>query len=157
VPSLNTLQPEQVAHGAEITVTAQLPGVGSQVVLAECYEIDFDEDQGIINVPTLGSRINGARQGRFKVTGTLKLYWVNQMARAMLSGINPPTASGASAATLYHSARPFARYDIRITGLGSSPVLTIKNVVFEKDAIKWGENSLSDETVTFQAEDVQGN
>lgn len=157
MPSLNTLQPEQIAHGSEITVTAYIPGVSSPVVLAECFEIDFDEDQGIIQVPVLGSRINGARQGRFKVTGTLKLYWINQMARAMLSGVASPSAAGASVASLYHSQRPFLRYDIRIVGLGVSPVLTIKNVVFEKDAVKWGENSLSDETVTFQAEDVQGN
>lgn len=157
MPSLNVLQPEQVAHGSEILIQAQIGGSGSMVTIAECYEIDYDEDQNIIMVPVLGSRVTGARQGRFKGAGTLKLYWVNQMARAMLSGVNPPTAAGASSPSLYHSQRPFQRFNILIKGLASSPILTLINVVLEKDAVKWGEAVLSEETINFVFEDSQGN
>jgi len=154
VPSLNTLQPEQVAHGSEITVQAQLTS-GAYVTLAEAYEVDFDEDQSIVAVPVLGSRRTGARQGRFKVTGSIKIYWVNQAVRAMLVGQAPVNTGNPTG--LYHSQRPFNRYNIAIvSALGASPTGTIINAVFEKDAIKWGEAALSEETINFQAEDYLG-
>lgn len=157
MPSLNTLQPENVAHGADITVQAQVGGgLASFVTLAEVYEMDFDEDQGIVKLPVLGARRTGARRGRYTVTGSLKAYWVNQQVASMVAGLGNVTEAG-SASVVYHSTFPFQRFNIVINGLPTSPQVTIVNCVFEKDAFKITENSFTDQTVTFQAEDILGN
>jgi hypothetical protein len=140
-----------VSHGSEITVLAQLT-TGAYVTLAEAYEVDFDEDQSIVAVPVLGSRRTGYRQGRYKIVGTLKVYWVNQAVRAMMVGSAPVT--GGNTTPLYHSQRPFNRFNIAIQSqLAAAPTGVIINAVFEKDAIKWGEAALAEETIAFTAED----
>ena len=153
--SLNTLQPENVAHGADITVQAQVGGgLASFVTLAEVYEMDLDEDQGVVKLPVLGSRRTGARRGRYSVTGSLKAYWVNQAVASMVIGYGNVLTTG-SASVVYHSAVAFQRFNIVIQGLSTSPApLTIINVVFEKDAWKFSENTFTDQTISFQAEDI---
>jgi hypothetical protein len=151
--SLSRFQPENVAHGTEIQVVAYL-GNGAPVILAEVYEMDYDEEWGIHQIPTLGSKIAGSRDGRYKLTGTIKSYWINQSIRSMLSGISPTTA-GMGSVPIYHSQRPFQRYNIRCSGLpGLSTVVTFFNVVFEKDVLKWTEANFTEETINFTAEDI---
>lgn len=155
--SLNTLQPENVAHGADITVQAQVTGgLPGFVTLAEVYEMDFDMDENLAKLPVFGSRRVGVRRGHMLVTGTLKNYWINQSVASMMAGLGNVTQAG-SASTIYHSAAPFQRYNIVVSALSSSPGITLINVVFEKDAFKFTEASFSDVTVSFTAEDVLGN
>lgn len=151
MPSLNVLQPENVAHGSDITIQAQLSS-GAWVTLGEVYEMDYDEDQNIVALPVLGSRRTGYRQGRLKVTGSLKAYWINNAVRAMVSG-QAPILTGTSS-TLYASQRPFQRYNITINSTVSSPTIVLVNVVFEKDALKISEGGFAEETINFNAEDI---
>jgi hypothetical protein len=154
MPSLNILQPENIAHGAEITVVVQ-PG---NVTVAEIVEMDYDENQGVEGLPVLGSRRTGYRQGRLKVTGTIKAYWLNATVRSMVLGVATPTTVG-NASAIYHSARPFNRYNINVVSSavgGLSPQFAIINVVFEKDVAKWTADKYTEETISFVAEDILG-
>lgn len=148
--SLNTLQPENVAHGTEITITC------NGVVLGEIVEMDYDEDQGIERLPVLGSRRTGVRQGRYLCKGTVKAYWINNAIRTMILGDLPPVLGGVSGAPIYHSARPYQRYTIEVTGLPGSPPMTFVNVVFEKDAAKWAADKFTEESIAFTCEDIIG-
>lgn len=155
--SLNVLQPENVAHGADITVQAQVTGgLPGFVTLAEVYELDFDIDEGIVKLPVLGNKRTGVRRGKTSVTGSIKSYWINQAVQSMNSGLGNVTAVGSASTNIYHSAAPLQRFNIVILGLATSPVVTLINVVFEKEAFKFSENSFVDETVNFVAEDVLG-
>jgi hypothetical protein len=150
--SLNTLQADNVAHGADIQLQAQ--GLsGGLVTIADIYEMDLDEDHDLQELGVLGSRISGARRGRFKVSGSLKAYWINGWTRTLWGGAVTPLAGG-SASAIYHSQIPFQRYLIQITGLPSSPLVKVINVIFHKDSIKWTESKFTEETLTFDAEDV---
>ena len=155
--SLNTLQPENVAHGADITVQAQVTGgLPFFVTLAEVYELDFDVDEGLVKLPVLGSKRTGVRRGKMNVTGSIKNYWINQSVQSMNAGLENVTTVGSASTNIYHSAQPFQRFNIVILGLSTSPVVTLINVVFEKEAFKFSENNFVDETVNFVAEDVLG-
>jgi hypothetical protein len=154
VPSLNVLQPENVAHGSDITIQAQLSS-GAYVTLGEVYEFDYDIDQGVLPLPVLGSRRTGSRQGRVKITGSLKAYWINNAVRTLLAG-DAPLLAGTSF-QVYASQRPFQRYNISVSATISCPAVTLINVVFEKDAMKITENGFVEETINFTCEDVIGN
>jgi hypothetical protein len=146
------MQADNVAHGADISVWAQ--GLsGALVQIADVYELDLDEDHDLQELGILGSRISGARRGRFKVSGSIKSYWLNGWTRSLWGGAVAPLASGAASA-IYHSQIPFQRYMIQINGLPSSPSLKIINVLFHKEATKWTEGKFTEETITFDAEDV---
>jgi hypothetical protein len=154
MPSLNTMQPENVAHGAEISVIAQ-PG---NVAVAEIIELDYDENQGVELLPVLGTRRSGARQGRIKITGTVKAYWLNSTVRSMVLGVTTPLTAG-NVSAIYHSARPFTRYNINVLSSavgGLSPSFALINVVFEKDVAKWTADKYTEETISFVAEDILG-
>lgn len=156
MPSLNALSPENVAHGVDITIQAAVQG-GPFITIGEIYNMDYDEDQGIVKLPVLGSRRTGARQGRFTVTGSVKAYWINAGVRSMVMGLGGTTTTGGGS-IIYHSQRPFQRYSIVVntpTNV-SSPSFTLVNVVFEKDVVKWTENAFAEETINFQAEDIIG-
>lgn len=154
-PSLNTFAAESVAHGTEMTVTALGPaGVGSYVVVAEVFELDFDIDNNIEAIPILGTRRTSYRWGRIKVSGSIKAYWVNQAVHSMWFGAGQPAAGG-SASGIYHSNIPFARYNIRVTSTNASAeLMNFINVVFEKDVAKWTAEKFTEETINFVAEDV---
>ena len=148
--SINTLQPEQVAHGTEITL--QVNGI----TVGEIFEIDWDENQHIEAVSVLGSRIIGRRQGVFEVKGSIKAYWINQGLREMVSGKYPVTGTGQPSA-IYHSARPFQRYDIQVVSTNpNTPSCRLKNVVFETDKITVSSEKISNDDVAFFAEEVFG-
>ena len=157
---MNTLQPENVAHGADILVQAQGPAQGgAYVTLAEVYELDFEVDNDRQELPVLGSRRTGSRWGRLKVTGTIKAYWLNSEVHSMWMG-STTVASGGSASQIYASAIPFQRYNIRVNlGANANPAVTLVphtfvNVVFEKDTSKWEQAKFTAEDIAFQAEDV---
>lgn len=148
------MQPENVAHGSEIAVVAQ-PG---NVTVAEIIELDYDENQGVEGLPVLNSRRTGYRQGRIKISGTVKAYWLNSTVRSMVLGVSTPTTVGNTSA-IYHSARPFARYNINVLSSavgGLSPSFAFINVVFEKDVAKWTADKYTEETISFFAEDILG-
>lgn len=156
MPSLNTLVPENVAHGADITIQAGVGGgLAAMVTLGEVYEMDYDEDDNLQKLPILGSRRTGVRRGRYAVTGSLKAYWLNSEVASMVGGLANVTTAG-SASVVYHSARTFVRFNIVIQGLSTSPTTTLVNVVFEKDALKIAEANLTDQTINFVAEDILG-
>jgi hypothetical protein len=154
-PSLNSFAAESVAHGVEMNVTALgAAGLGAYVTVAEIFEMDFDIDNMIEAIPVLGTRRTSYRWGRIKVSGSIKAYWVNQAVHTMWFGAGQPTAAG-SASGIYHSAIPFARYNIRVTSVNpSAELMNFINVVFEKDVAKWTAEKFTEETINFVAEDV---
>lgn len=153
MPSLNSLQPELVPHGVDMQIMARISGTGAFVELGEIYDMDYDEDQGMVKLPVLGSRRTGSRRGRFTCTGTIKAYWINSSVREMIVG-TAPDGSPVPAA-VYHSQTPFNRYDIQVTAkITGTPIFTFVNVTFSKDATRWAENNFAEETITFECEDV---
>ena len=148
--SINTLQPEQVSHGTEVTL--QVNGI----IVGELYQLDWEENQHIEAVTVLGSRIMGRRQGVFEVKGSIKAYWINQGLREMVCGKYPVTGTGQPSA-IYHSARPFQRYDIVVVSTNpKTPSCTLKNCVFETDKITLSSEKIVDDDVAFFAEEVFG-
>lgn len=153
-PSLNTLQPEQVAHGAEIVLQALGPVGAGYVTVAEIFEMDWDVDEMVEALPVLGSRRTGYREGRLKVAGSVKAYWINGALHSMWAGATTPNAGGSSSG-VYYSNMPFFRYNIRATvTTGFGYTMNFINVVFEKDTSKWTADKFTEETITFVAEDV---
>ncbi len=57
-PSLNTLQPENVAHGSEILLQAQGPTAG-YITIAEIFNVTYDADQKLEQVPIFGTSFPG--------------------------------------------------------------------------------------------------
>lgn len=159
-PSLMSIQPEAIAHGSEILLQAQGPA-GAFVTIGEIYEVDFDSDQKLEAIPILGTRRTGYRRGRIDVSGTIKGYWLNGALRTLWNGYATPSTA-ASGPLTYDSQEPFVRYQIVILNAnwpGSgivSPWVTIANVTFEKDTIKWSADKATTEDITFKAEDVYG-
>lgn len=158
MPSLNTTQPENVAHGSEIQLQAMGTG-GFWVTIAEIYEMTYDEDNLLEKLPVFASRRTGMRRGRLQVKGAIKAYWLNSFARSMWSGMANPVVGGASSGNTYHSAIPFMRYQIQVLSTVAGqpvPILVFANVVFEKDTVTWNADKLSLEDIAFYAEDIQG-
>lgn len=159
MPSLNPTQPENVAHGSEIQLQVQVGA--SWVNIAELSEVDYTADNKVEQMPFLGTRINGAKRGRFVVTGTIKGYWLNGTLRAMFLGSANPSANG-NASAIYQSQALFRRYVISVVpssvygGSVQPPILQFVNVVLEKDAVKWNADKFTTEDVNFVAEDIWG-
>lgn len=155
-----SLQPEAVAHGSEILLQAQGPS-GAFVTIGEIYEINYDADEKLEGVPIIGTRRTGFRRGRFEVTGTIKAYWLNGALRSMWNGYATPSVA-ASGPLLYDSQGPFTRYQIVILNANwpgnaiVNPYVVINNVTFEKDTVKWTQDKVTTEDISFRAEDVYG-
>jgi hypothetical protein len=161
-PSLNALQPESVPHGVDIVIVGRANGAvaDNNHVLGEIYEMDYDEDEGMVKLPVLGSRRTGVRRGRYMVTGTVKAYFISTAIRSMLMGEDPVIDAGPTipVSGLYHSLRPFNRYNIQVSAkISGVPVMTFINVTFSKEVSKWTENAFVEETITFEAEDILEN
>lgn len=153
--SLNALAAESVAHGLEITVEAQGPaGAGAYVTLAEIKVMEFETTQNEEAVPILGTRRDSYRLGRFKVSGKITAYYVNQAVHSMWFAASQPTSAGSSS-TIYESAIPLTRYNIHVrsTNASTEPKLFV-NVLFKKDVSKWDAEKLSEEEIEFVAEDI---
>jgi hypothetical protein len=158
--SLNTLVAEAVAHGADILIQAK-GATGAYVTLAEVKGLTLNVDDNVVTVPQMGTRRNSARPGRLLVTGDIKDYWVNQAVFTEWLGSTSAVVAG-SASVIYASARPFARYNIRVALVSGGQMagtidaynIEIVNVVFEKDVAIWDMDKLTEETISFQAEDV---
>lgn len=159
--SLNTLQPENVAFGADILIQAK-GAAGTFVTLAETTALDVTADNDIQDVPVLGSRITGARPGRFKVSGTLKNYYVNEANFSEWMGSSTVVAAG-SASIIYGSQITFARYNIYVslastalTAVAASAFrkMLLVNVVFSKQMSTWDKEKLTEESIDFVAEDI---
>lgn len=162
MPSLNSLQPESVPHGVDIVIVGAANGLVADTfhALGEIYEMDYDEDEGTVKLPVLGSRRTGVRRGRYTVTGSIKAYYIQGPIRSMLMGEDPVQNAGPTipSSGLYHSQRPFNRYDIQVSAkISGVPVMTFINVVFEKEVSKWTENAFVEETISFTAEDILEN
>jgi hypothetical protein len=159
-PSLSTIQPEAIAHGSEILLQAQGPS-GAYVTIGEIYEMNYDGDEKVEGVPLLGSRRTGYRRGRFDVSGSIKAYWLNGALRSMWNGYATPS-SAASGPLLYDSQGPWIRYQIIILNANwpgnqiVNPYTVLVNVVFEKDTVKWAQDKVTLEDISFKAEDVFG-
>lgn len=155
MPSLNLLAPEVTTHGTEIGLWAQVAGTPSYIQLVDIYEFDWDEDEKVEMVPTLGSRIRGVRQGAFEARGTIKAYYMNGAVRSMFSGMIAATSGSAS--QIYASQRAFQRYVIRVQSSNpNTPNKTFINVVLAKSAVKFQADKLTDETIEFRYEDSLG-
>lgn len=159
-PSLSTVQPEAIAHGSEILIQAQGPS-GAYVTIGEIYEMNYDADEKIEAVPLIGSRRTGYRRGRFEVAGSIKAYWLNGALRSMWNSYAQPSTA-ASGPLLYDSQGPFVRYQIIIINANwpgnqiVNPYVVLVNVTFEKDTVKWVQDKVTLEDITFKAEDVYG-
>lgn len=154
-PSLNTLQPESIAHGTEITIQANA-GSGAFVTIGEIYAMDYDEDEKLEAIGPMGTRRIGRRRGQFEVKGTIKSWWLNGALRSMVLGSSPPSPAG-NVSSIYHSTHTFTRYQIQVTSTNASaPNCTFMNVTFEKDAVKWQNDKVTEEDINFFAEDVLG-
>lgn len=148
--SLLTTSPEAIVDGTEITL------VCNGVTIAEIQSIDYDEDDKLRAVKILGQRRVGQRRGEYEGKGTIKSYYLNSVVRSIVMGLTPSTSGGGS--TIYHSQRPFQRYDIVVSSTNpSAPNLTFKNVVLEKDAVKFAADKLTEEDINFTFEDIIGN
>ena len=160
MPTLNTLAPENVAHGSEILLQAQGPS-GGYITIAELYEVDYDADNKIEPINQLGTRRTSYRRGRYEVKGTIKAYWLNSTARSMWLGAAVPSSAGSIAAG-YQSQVPFTRYNIIVLNANwpgntiLNPYLVFVNVVFEKDTVKWTADKPTTEDIAFFAEDIFG-
>jgi len=162
LPSLNALQPEDVPHGVDIVIVGRASGATADTfhTLGEIYEMDYDEDEGTVKLPVLGSRRTGVRRGRYTCTGTVKAYYIATAVRSMIMGEDPVQDTGPTipSSGVYHSQRPFNRYDIQVSAkISGVPVMTFINVVFEKEVSKWTENAFVEETISFTAEDILEN
>lgn len=148
-----------MANGCEIQLNVW--SGGSWLYIAELSEVDYDADQSLEAISVLGSRRVGYRRGQYKVSGTIKGYWINGALRAMYLGATAPTESG-SASAIYHSSAPFNRYNIEVVptsvygGAVAPPLLTFVNVTLGKDTIQWQPDKATTESITFNAEDIIG-
>ena len=125
--------------------------------MASVIDMDWKEDNMTVETPTLGGRILSVRYGRFKVTGTIHTWWLNDEQTAAWRNLNTNMAAGGTS-NVYHHLTGFQRFDILITSTNpSSPVTSgtlIKNVVFKDLAIKFVHSGLVERTATFEAESV---
>lgn len=162
-PSLNTLQPEAVAHGSEILLQAQGPS-GPFVTIAEIFDMQYDSDNQLEDMPIMGTRRTGVRRGRYKGTGTIKAYHLYSGLRTMIGGVAQAVAAGQAGSSPlgYLSQVPFVRYQIFIANAnwpGSAiniPYILIVNVVLEKDTVHWASDKPTLEDVGFRFEDIFG-
>lgn len=147
--SLNPIDPVRIPHGTEISI------VLNGVTIGEIYELSYDEDQHVEAVNQLGSRIIGRRPGQYEISGTVKSYWVSgPLRQAAIAGQVPTNNAGVGSA-IYHSKAPFNRYDIQVNSTNpNAPSATLKNVVFEKDTVTWASDKITDESITFVAEEL---
>ena len=154
MPSLIGNIADKVSFGSDCTIETQLSD-GTWLTLGEVYDLDYDTDENHQKIEPLGTRITAVRKGRFAVSGSFKAYWINQAVRSMVAGATP-SGSGVTS-SVYASSHPMQRYNIRInSSLSAAPDVILWNVSFAKDAIKWTNTALVDETVSFVAEDVLG-
>lgn len=159
-PSLNTLQPENVAHGSEILLQALGPS-GSYVTIAEVFNLTYDADQKLEQMPILGTRRYGYRRGRYEVKGTVKAYWLNSLARSMVLGNATPSSAGSNP-LIYLSQTPFTRYQMIVINSQwpgnaiNNPYLVFANVTFSKDTVTWDSDKITTEDIAFNAEDLFG-
>jgi hypothetical protein len=159
-PSLNTLQPENVAHGSEILFQAQGP-FGGYITIAELFNLTYDADQKLEPVPIFGTRRFAYRRGRYDVKGTIKAYWLNSFARSMVLGNATPSSAGSNP-LIYLSQTPFTRYQIIVLNANwpgnaiLNPYLIFVNVTLSKDTLTWDSDKITLEDIAFTAEDVFG-
>jgi hypothetical protein len=159
-PSLNSLQPENVAHGSEILLQAQGPS-GGYITIAEIFNLTYDADQKLEQVPIFGTRRYGYRRGRYDVKGTIKCYYLNSLARSMVLGNATPSGAGSNP-LIYLSQTPFTRYQMIVINanwpgnLISIPYLVFVNVTLSKDTITWDSDKITLEDIAFTAEDLYG-
>lgn len=159
-PSLNSLQPENVAHGSEILLQAQGP-TGSFVTIAELFNLTYDADQKLESVPIFGTRRFAYRRGRYDVKGTIKAYWLNSLARSLVLGNATPSSAGSNP-LIYLSQTPFTRYQIIVLNSNwpgnaiLNPYLVFVNVTLSKDTVTWDSDKITLEDIAFTAEDLFG-
>lgn len=160
MPSLNTLQPENVAHGSEIFLQAQGPS-GGFITIAEIFNVTYDADQKLEPVPIFGTRRFAYRRGRYDVKGTIKAYWLNSFARSMVLGNATPNSAGSNS-LLYLSQVPFVRYQMIVVNANwpgnaiNNPYLLFVNVTLSKDTVTWDSDKITNEDIAFTAEDLYG-
>jgi hypothetical protein len=162
-PSLNTLQPEAVAHGSEILFQAQGP-TGGFVTMAELFDVQYDTDNLLEDIPIFGTRRTGVRRGRLKGAGTIKAYHLYSGVRSMVEGVAQlPSPGGAgSSPLLYLSQVPYTRYQIFVSNAnwpGSAiviPYILLVNVTLEKDTVHWAADKPTVEDINFRFEDLYG-
>lgn len=160
MPTLNTVSPENIAHGAEILLQAAGPS-GTYVTIAEIYDLQYDADNKLEPINIFGTRRTAYRRGRYEVKGTIKAYWLNSLARSMILGNATPSSAGSNALG-YLSQVPFSRYQMQIINANwpgnsiSNPFMLFVNVVLEKDTIHWVSDKPTTEDITFVAEDIYG-
>lgn len=159
-PSLNTLQPENVAHGSEIFLQAQGPS-GGYITIAEIFNLTYDADQKLEQVPIFGTRRFAYRRGRYDVKGTIKAYWLNSLARSMILANATPSSAGSNALS-YLSQTPFTRYQMIVINANwpgnaiLNPYLIFVNMTLSKDTVTWDSDKITLEDIAFTAEDVYG-
>lgn len=152
-PSLNTMQPENVAFGTEMLLQAIGPQ-GTFVTVGEIYDLDFDLDDKLTPLPVLGSRRIGYRKGQLVISGNIKSYWINGPLHSMVLGATAVSSTG-SASSIYHSSVGVFRYNIRINSSNVSGYnITLVNVSLEKDGVKMTPDKFVEETIPFKAEDL---
>jgi hypothetical protein len=160
MPSLNTLQPENVAHGSEIFLQAQGPS-GGYITIAEIFNLTYDADQKLEPVPIFGTRRFAQRRGRYDVKGTIKAYWLNSLARSMVYGNATPSSAGSNP-LIYLSQTTFVRYNMIVVNSNwpgnaiLNPYLNFINVVLSKDTVTWDSDKITLEDIAFTAEDLIG-
>ena len=154
--SLLPFSPDSALHGAEVTLQVQLVN-GTFLTIGELFGWDWTEDQNMVKIPAFGSRLNGERRGRFSVSGTASGYYINGALRTIMQGYATPLSSGVTSA-VYHSQAPFNRYRVRLITTNSSVTgpTDFVNVTFGKDVMKLASDKIVDETISWEAEDVQG-
>lgn len=148
-PSLNPIDPVRIPHGTEISI------VLNGVTIGEIYELSYDSDQHIEAINQLGSRIIGRRPGQYEISGTVKSYWVSGPLRQAAIAGQLPTNNAGIGSSIYNSKAPFNRYDIQVVSTNpNAPSAVLKNVVFEKDTVTWTSNAVTQESITFVAEEL---
>lgn len=146
--SLNPVSPELIPHGTEISIQC------NGITIGEIYEMSYDEDNNIEAINQLGSRIIGRRRGQYEIKGSIKSYWVNSTLRSMAIAGDVPSSSGMQS-NIYHSQAPFQRYDILVNSTNpNAPSAVLKNVVFEKDSVTWTADKVTEDDISFFAEEL---
>jgi hypothetical protein len=127
---------------------------GIYVNIGEIYDLTFDVDDMLVELPVLGSRVLGYRKGQMKVTGTIKSYWINGSLHSMLLTATSVNSAG-SASVIYHHSLVTMRYNIRINSTNPSGYnVTLVNVSLEKEGLAMSPSKFVEETIPFKAESL---
>lgn len=134
------------------------------MTIAELYDVQWDADNKLEDMPIFGTRRTGVRRGRYEVKGTIKAYHLDSSARSIVQGLTQVVGSGAAGTSGpgYLSQVPFTRYQmlcINANWPGNAiiiPYLLFVNITLEKDTMHWASDKPTLEDITFRAEDIYG-